>query len=345
MPLSVNSIWLAATDLIVNKKDMPKWKAYFSIGSAKAYFTDDRVPFSRERRRKNFRTGDQRFRAAFLNEPDTGLDFRQHRAGFEVALGKILFGFRKCHDDRASSGPALPKLRQTFSTAVEITSRSAAISFAEHGGREIFIDDSRGTMKIPLFILHYGNPAPARRDDDIACVNQVTDDVRFDDPDRLWRRNYAPPTTARILDHRPFFDAHTVFGVFFLVKLANGFGRFLESGIIFVHQRLRHDRGDRLFSVATTKLILHRLLDLVADGSLRVRANRIQRNFMQDPARIFAAQKDKPDLRAVPVGNHNPETAFDKIGNVARSLNHRRVLVGHTPVLVVFDRENCRRWR
>ena len=52
---------------------------------------------------------------------------------------------------------------------------------------------------------------------------------------------------------------------------------------------------------------------------------------------MFAAQEDESDLRAVPVGNDDTKTSFDEIGDMARCLNHSRVLVGHAHVLVVLD--------
>ena len=135
-----------------------------------------------------------------------------------------------------------------------------------------------------MFILHHGNPAAARGNNHITFANHVSDDFRFDDPDRLRGWHDAPPTAAGVLNHRPFFDPHAVFGLFLLVELPDGLGRVLEGGVILVHQRLRHNRGDRLFPVAPAEFILQRLLDLVTNGSLRVRTDGIQRNLMQEPA-------------------------------------------------------------
>ena len=52
---------------------------------------------------------------------------------------------------------------------------------------------------------------------------------------------------------------------------------------------------------------------------------------------MFAAQEDESNLRAVPVGNDDAKTCLSQIGDVARCLNHGRVLVGHAHVLVVFN--------
>ena len=155
------------------------------------------------------------------------------------------------------------------------------------------------------------------------------DDVRFDDSRWLRRRHHAPPAAPRVLDHGPFLDAHAVVGLFLLVELPDRLGRFLKGRVVLVHQRLRDNGGDGFLQAAPAKLVVHRLLDLVANGPLRVRANRIQRHFMQDPARMFAAQQDEPDLRAVAVGDDDAEAALDEVGDVARGLDDGGVLVGH----------------
>ena len=53
---------------------------------------------------------------------------------------------------------------------------------------------------------------------------------------------------------------------------------------------------------------------------------------------MFATQEDEPDLRAVPMGDHDAKTSFDQISDVSRGLNHGRVLVGHAHMFGVFDK-------
>src|ERR1017187_1388434 len=52
---------------------------------------------------------------------------------------------------------------------------------------------------------------------------------------------------------------------------------------------------------------------------------------------MLATQENEPDLRAVPVGDDDAETALDQIDDVARGLNHCCILVSYAPVFVVFD--------
>src|ERR1017187_6037360 len=244
---------------------------------------DARTGPAGEGSRESFGTGDERFHAAFLDEPDAGLDFRQHRAGFEMTLGNILFGFRNCQAvERLLVG--LAEVETDLLDSCRNHEQVGADFLREHGGREILVNDGGSTTQIPLFILHYGNPASARCNNNIAFVDQVSDDFRLDDSDGFWGRHDAPPAATGILDHCPFLDAHTVIGLFLLVELADGFAGFLEGGVILVHQRLCYDRRDRLFPVAPAELVLQRLLDLITNGSLGVRSDGIQRHFMQDPA-------------------------------------------------------------
>jgi hypothetical protein len=87
----------------------------------------------------------------------------------------------------------------------------------------------------------------------------------------------------------------------------------------------------------STSACLNGLLDLVADGPLRIRANRVQGHFVQQSPRMLAAQQDEPDLRAVAVGDDDAKAAGDEVGNVVCGFDDGGVLVHDAAVFGVLD--------
>ena len=109
-----------------------------------------------------------------------------------------------------------------------------------------------------------------------------------------------------------------------------GFG---EGGIVAVHQRLGHDGGDGFLQAPAAELVLEGLLNLVAERALGVGDDGIERDLVEDAARVFAAQQDEADLRAVAVRDDDAVAAFQQVGDMARGLDHGGILVRHAHVL------------
>ncbi len=207
----------------------------------------------------------------------------------------------------------------------------------QDGRGEVLVDHRSHPAQVALFVGHHRNAAAARRDDHVAVLDQVLDDFGFDDANGFRRGHDPAPAAAGVLDHGPFLDAHAVLGLGARVELADGLARLGKGGVIAVHQRLGDDGGDGLLQAPAAELVFEGLLNLVAERALSVGDDGIERDLVEDAARVFAAQQDEADLRAVAVRDDDAVAAFQQVRDMAGGLDHGRILVRHAHVLRVLD--------
>ena len=114
-------------------------------------------------------------------------------------------------------------------------------------------------------------------------------------------------------------------------------GLLLHGGIAAIDQHLG-DHGDRLaLNAAAQKFVVQGLLDHVANGSLGIRAARVERHGMHHAARVFRAQEDKADLRAVAVRDDDIPALGYHLGNVDGGFANSIKLIGNALMSFVFD--------
>ncbi len=136
------------------------------------------------------------------------------------------------------------------------------------------------------------------------------------------RGDHTPPTTPGIFHHAPAEFLLTPLGFSRIHEAADRFGGFLEGRIIFIHQHLGHDRGNRFFYAAFEKFVLKSLLQGITNRTLSVRPAHIQRDFMH--AFRFGgdlgASQDEPDLRAVAMADGHIPASLDHVSNMIGGL-------------------------
>lgn len=186
--------------------------------------------------------------------------------------------------------------------------------------------------------------APTAYGDDVEPgVEQVLYGVQFNDFARLGRRDHAPPAAVGVRLEYPVGMLLVQLRELILgVEFAHELVWIAETGIGDVHADLcdQRNRPARLVrKAAPLEHVVERLLDLVADGALRVRDAAYQRDDVhpRDRAGDFRAQHDEAHLRTVAVGNQHLPALLDDVGDVFHRLAQREVLVFDALLVAVLD--------
>jgi hypothetical protein len=132
------------------------------------------------------------------------------------------------------------------------------------------------------------------------AVHEHANALELDDLERL-RGGYDPaPTPAGILGQRPVSLALELRGLLLAVEGANRLRRILEGRVVLVYNHARHeydrftaDRGGQLGR------------DQSADLGLGLRDRKVERERGRLRARQRMPQKLVPNLRPIPVGQHD----------------------------------------
>jgi len=119
--------------------------------------------------------------------------------------------------------------------------------------------------------------------------------------------------------------------------MADRFRGVLESRVVRVDHRLRHNRGHGLVDPAAPQLVAQGLADLIADGTLGVGATAVQRYLVQHLLGQLRAQQDEAHLWSVAVRNEDTVTLGHDVGDVIARLTTGPVLIEDRRVLRIFD--------
>ena len=85
--------------------------------------------------------------------------------------------------------------------------------------------------------------------------------------------------------------------------------------------------------------VLQRLLELISDRALRIRAADIQRDFMHPfiLCRDLRAPQNEPNLRPVAMTDGQVPSGFDHIRHMMGSLTQSLLLVLHSDVFIILN--------
>ena len=131
--------------------------------------------------------------------------------------------------------------------------------------------------------------------------------------------DHPPPAAAGVfLDHPAFLLE--LAGLFFGGEAANALGGVDKAGVVAVDNHLGHHRRHRALDLALGELVVQGTGDHVADRSLGVGSDNVQRRLVHLAGGQLVAAQDEADLRAVAVGDDHVPAAFDHVGDVLTGL-------------------------
>ena len=209
----------------------------------------------------------------------------------------------------------------------------------KQGGGKVLVDDRGDTFVLAIALIDNRDAAAAHGDDGHAGIDQQLDRFQLEDLPGHRGSDNPPPAAPGILHNRP---AHLPFASLcfgFIHERPDRLGRLLEGRIALVHQGLCNDGRCALLDATTVILILKCLLELVADGTLRVCAAHIQRDLVHalHLGGDLRAAQDEANLRPVTVADGQVPAGFDHIGDVVGGLAQGLLLSLHADTLFIFD--------
>ena len=162
------------------------------------------------------------------------------------------------------------------------------------------------------------NASASAGDDQYTLPDQITNDLQFNNVNRLGRRNHTAITAGRILDDLPSEEALALLSVGVRIERTDRFGRVRHRGIVGRHQALGNHGRNRHVQIRQLQFGLERLLEKISDLTLGRGAANVQR-VARDLARsAFRAQKRRPNLRAIAMREHDPIAGADQADDLGR---------------------------
>ena len=182
----------------------------------------------------------------------------------------------------------------------------------------VLVDDGLDADELTAGPVRGGDAAAARADHDAAAVEHPLDRAMLEDAQRLRRRHDAPQAVAVGLEHPAAVGGELV-GLRGGVERADRLRRIAERRIVGVDLDHREQRRERLVE---RQPVAELLLDQVADHPLRLRTEHVERRVGHVlVGRLL--EREQPDLRAVPVRDHELVVLGDRrepiAGDAARS--------------------------
>jgi hypothetical protein len=120
---------------------------------------------------------------------------------------------------------------------------------------------------------------------------------------------------AGVLLHDPSLLLEDL-GVLLGGESPDALGGVLEAGIVAVDHDLGHQRRDLLGDPALLELVEERERDHIADRSLGVRPDDVERGEVHLGGCQLVPAQDETDLRAVAVGDHDVPSLLDLLDRV-----------------------------
>ncbi len=170
---------------------------------------------------------------------------------------------------------------------------------------------------LPLLPDH-GNPSASAGDDQHTLLDQISNDLQFNNVNRLRRRNHAAITAGRVLHDLPSEKALAFLGIGARIERTDGLAGVLHRRIVRRHQALGENRRNRHVQTGLLQFGLQRLLEKISDLTLgRGAANveRVPRDLARSP---FRAQKRRPNLRTVAMREHDAVAGTDQADDLHR---------------------------
>ncbi len=202
----------------------------------------------------------------------------------------------------------------------------------------ILVDHGVNTTQTADFITDDGDATAATGDHHVAAEHERPDRVHLLDVPGLWRSDHTPPAApGGVFGHRPallHIFVHFLFGH----EPADGLRRRVEGRIIRIDTNLSDDRRNSAVNAQPPQRIVERLLQHVADTTLGIGDDEVERHFMDafSGGKLGPAQ-DEAHLRAVPVRDDNVPAVGNHISDVAAGFADGVPLVFHFGLLRVFD--------
>ncbi|WP_370559529.1 hypothetical protein [Edwardsiella tarda] len=106
---------------------------------------------------------------------------------------------------------------------------------------------------------------------------------------------------------------------------------------MLINQRLGHQGDDGLGDAAPRQLVVQRLLEHVADGTLGIADRIIQRDGGDLVAGQLGTAQDEANLGAVAMRYHQIPARVDHIGDVPYAFHYGGILIGNTVASLILD--------
>ena len=242
----------------------------------------------------------------FTGEFDSGFDFGEHGARFEIAfLNKLRKFFGGDFVNRLS----------VWGTVINIGVRDGSDGnkyvgfdfFSEAFGGKIFVDNGIDTPKaFQDFGAVNWNTTTAGRNYDDAVFDEFADSTFFDNVNRLGASNDATPTATRIFFNGPVVDFGESLSLFFAIELTDWLGGIIKSRVIDVDYDLRNNSCYFTASVFQSKGIMNGLSQPITDLTLTHSNSSFEwhgRSFFGGT--LFFVNEDIADLGTVTMSDHD----------------------------------------
>ena len=164
---------------------------------------------------------------------------------------------------------------------------------------------------LPFFPDHRNSSATAG-DDQHTLPDQITNDLQFNNVNRLGRRNHTAITAGRILHDLPSEEAFAFLGVGARIERTDRLGGVLHRGIVGRDQALGKNSRNRHVQIGQLQLGFERLLEKISDLTLGRGAANVQRVAGDLARSAFRAQQLCPNLRAIAMRKHDPVAGADQ---------------------------------
>ena len=142
-------------------------------------------------------------------------------------------------------------------------------------------------------------------------------DVHLDDPDRLGRRHELAPAPAVDEGPRLTVVARALLGDLAGQEGTDRLRRDREGAVVGIDQHLGDDAHDTAREAARPELVPERLLDHVADLTLRLGPAHVERHGGDEPGGGLVLDEEVADLRSVAVGEDRLIALGDQLGDLA----------------------------
>src|SRR6185437_5037801 len=172
----------------------------------------------------------------------------------------------------------------------------------QQGGGPVLINHRFHSLQCSI-AAHYGNAAATHGDNQHAVIDQIPDNLQFDDINGLGGRNHTAVATGGILHDVPTKGLLALLGVGSRVEGANGLGRVPHGGIIARYHGLSNQAHEGNLQAGSIQFIVQRLAKQVADFPLGGRATDVKRKAGNLVGSALGAQQVGANLGAVTVSD------------------------------------------
>jgi hypothetical protein len=138
-------------------------------------------------------------------------------------------------------------------------------------------------------------------------VQQGTDGVPLNDPQRLGGGHHPPPAPAGVLlQHQVRPLCLERFGPFLAVKGTDGLGGLLKGGVLGVYNHLGHHTGNLAVDMPGLEKVVYRPLKHIAQLSLGLRAAQVDALRGHRTGGRLRLEQDVAHLGAIPMDQNQP---------------------------------------